>query len=1102
MICAHVLRVRSGVAPFVASLFALFFPLYVSAEPLALSFSKATEITLRPGEASTFLLPETDAASLRVVVEEKGIDVRITAHVGVRTVTTYDGDILRWGVHSLALLAPIPNGATLVVEGSRPGSPAGKVRVSVTRVASNSASQNERFGLDLLETELTQVLSGASGVPDTAISMAMHLSEGRLASGDVEAAARSAFLLERALTNGMRRNDAISSLERALPLWRQLGDRRGEASALNNIGMQHFRMGDGRLADKPLRDALAVATTAGDNLLMAVVKNNICLTRSMRTDGHAASACFEDALAMSRRTSDLARIATAHNNLGGALSQLGDTYKASEQFEIAAGLRRRIGDVVGVGDPLGNLGLERQAQGRYSEALALFEDAASAYRAANDLRGQALVTRHRGQLYTLLGDFEQASSLMTEALAFQEQLGRRDDIIHTLVRLAEVQTLSGRQDLASSSITRAINLVRIDAEPHDLAETLLRAARLYASSGNAHASYAAAVEAAQAATSVGAEDLIGRAALEMARAALETGDLKEARRDGNIAERMINRVGGPLRRADALALQARIHDRFGQPLKAELAFESAIAEIERARSFVYDPDLRATFLATQSDVFVGYISMLMRHAQEEASPEFAAKAFNVSEHYRARVLLDRLTVATASRGTMGTADSEHNRVLSHLSALALARWKLGSHPGVAERRREIEAEIVRSQETLRALMARNPSKLESVTQQNAFPADLKAIQKSLPTQTQLLDYFVTENATFVWVVARDAIQFHKLPGRDTFIQTARRVGEILGSVDQNPTLSKVDTALELACETLWKPVENDVVAERVVVVASDEIARIPFAAIRCANGRDVHYLVEQHEFTALPSASMVVLAAMHTHPARSAIKALIVADPIYARDDVRLPPPVASPNIEARRTTASEPEFVFSRLPAGNTEIGVLARILGSDDVSILDGAHASLEDLRRRGPGRFDLIHFATHGLADPRGVWGSGLVLSLYDASGKPVDGFLSMREISAWSLNAELVVLDACDAAIGWRVAGEGAMSVAYGVLTAGARHVIAPLWSIDDVAASKIAVAFYLSTHGKLDAPSRALRDAQLHLLAGEDRLRSPRYWAAFVAIGGR
>jgi len=1048
---------------------------------------------LGPGESLAFDLPPSPTTSLRIFVEESGIDVVVSAKIGGRTLRTFDGDIVRHGRHLLAALAPIEPGASLALSADRIGSPPGDVRIVVTGIDATSPEPNRAFGLDLVESELAQRIADPVTAKEVATAtMAAELRRGRIDAGDEAGATRAILAEERALTAQSNRTAAIAALKAGLPLWRRLEDRRGEASALNNIGMQHFRMGDGRLADRPLRDAQRVIEPVDDDLLKAIIQNNICLTQRMRGDGLVALKCFERALELSESTGDLRRIATAYNNLGGALSQRGETERAASAFERAIAIREQLGESKGNGDPLANLGLERQAQGRFDEAMVLFDRSLSTYREADDLRGQALATRHQGQLHMLLGDFDRAASLMRDALALQRRIGRRDDIVHTLIRLGETESLSGRNESAVAGAEEALSLAAIDGDPRVVAETSLRAARLYSRAGQTERAFELAERASAQARTVNDRNLDALAALEVSRAAIARGDGTRALAHAQAADRVFAAAGMPLQRADALALAAQAHAQIGKFDEAEHDYARGLDEIERARSYVFDPELRSTFLATQSRLFLGQVSLLMQRAESTSDTQLIAKAFAASERYRARVLLDRLESAPSPSRGDDAYERQRSDLIARLSALALARWGLGDGAESAERRVEISRTIAQTEDALRLLGARTA---KTGRRAGALPADLRAVQDGLPAYTQLVDYLVTETATYVWIVSKEAFSSHRLPGRDALQAQVNRTLDAIGIPGRNASEVSSASALEEACRAIWMPIADRVREERVVIVANEALAQLPFAALRCKNEGETRYLVERHELNLLPSASLLAIAGHARNASRSrAVKALVVVDPIYSADDSRLSP------LETKAVVAREGTLrggSLSRLPGGHAEAESIRARFGADNVVVLEGEHASLSQLRAMRLGDFSILHFATHGLADPNGLSGSGLVLSLYDGAGQRTEGFLSMREIADWRLDAHLVLIGACDSAAGINVAGEGVMGVAYGMLTAGVSHVIAPLWAIDDVAASRLSDRIYASLSVVTSQSGAALRAAQTEMVNAR---RPVRDWAGYVAFG--
>jgi CHAT domain-containing protein len=159
----------------------------------------------------------------------------------------------------------------------------------------------------------------------------------------------------------------------------------------------------------------------------------------------------------------------------------------------------------------------------------------------------------------------------------------------------------------------------------------------------------------------------------------------------------------------------------------------------------------------------------------------------------------------------------------------------------------------------------------------------------------------------------------------------------------------------------------------------------------------------------------------------------------------------------------------------------------------------ASLANATNGELSNYRIIHFATHGLLNSEHPELSGLVLSLVDENGKSQDGFLRMNEIYNLKLPADLIVLSACQTALGKEIKGEGLVGLTRGFMYAGAQRVVASLWQVDDLATAELMKSFYRGILKDGMRPAQALRFAQLELLK-QQRWSSPYFWAPFVIQG--
>src|SRR6185295_1927895 len=177
----------------------------------------------------------------------------------------------------------------------------------------------------------------------------------------------------------------------------------------------------------------------------------------------------------------------------------------------------------------------------------------------------------------------------------------------------------------------------------------------------------------------------------------------------------------------------------------------------------------------------------------------------------------------------------------------------------------------------------------------------------------------------------------------------------------------------------------------------------------------------------------------------------------------------------------------FARLFSSRQEAEAIASLSRHDGLKAVD-FEASRETALRPDLGQFDILHFATHGLLNSQHPELSGLVFSLVDKDGQPQNGFLRAHEIYNLKLNAGLVVLSACQTALGKEVRGEGFIGLTRGFMYAGVPRVVASLWQVPDRATSELMKQFYKGMLVDGLDPAAALRSAQ-------NAIRRTRYWSA-------
>ena len=191
-----------------------------------------------------------------------------------------------------------------------------------------------------------------------------------------------------------------------------------------------------------------------------------------------------------------------------------------------------------------------------------------------------------------------------------------------------------------------------------------------------------------------------------------------------------------------------------------------------------------------------------------------------------------------------------------------------------------------------------------------------------------------------------------------------------------------------------------------------------------------------------------------------------------------------------------DPPQQLQELPGAQKEASAIAPLLRTQP---LIGNQAPKSAVLQRLPSAH-IVHFATHGILDDVQGFNSSIALAPNPSvQGKKVNqgdnGLLTASEILDLKLNAELVVLSACDTGRG-RITGDGVIGLSRSLISAGTPSIVVSLWSISDDSTAFLMTQFYQNLLQNLDKAT-ALRNA---MLATKQKYGSPSQWAAFTLIG--
>jgi CHAT domain-containing protein len=165
----------------------------------------------------------------------------------------------------------------------------------------------------------------------------------------------------------------------------------------------------------------------------------------------------------------------------------------------------------------------------------------------------------------------------------------------------------------------------------------------------------------------------------------------------------------------------------------------------------------------------------------------------------------------------------------------------------------------------------------------------------------------------------------------------------------------------------------------------------------------------------------------------------------------------------------------------------------------VVRGFDATRETAMSPLVGEYKIVHFATHGFLNSEHPELSGIVLTMVNQDGTRTNGLMSLPDIYDLNLSSDLVVLSACDTALGKDTKGEGLVGLTRGFMSAGSRSVVASLWKVDDRATAVLMANFYKSMLEDGLPPAAALRSAK-QSIRQQKGWSAPYFWAGFTLQG--
>ncbi|MEL6132615.1 MAG: CHAT domain-containing protein, partial [Bacteroidota bacterium] len=516
-------------------------------------------------------------------------------------------------------------------------------------------------------------------------------------------------------------------------------------------------------------------------------------------------------------------------------------------------------------------------------------------------------------------------------------------------------------------------------------------------------------------------------------------------------------------------------------------YEFAINLIDRLRKEFQDADSKLFLLNEAMDTYEGAIAAAL-------SAGDVARAFQISEKSKSTLLY------TAMRGQQAKSYAQIPEDLLEEEyflneEIAYLEHQLSARADETELMTRLTIAKTQLEQLVKEIETAYPEyyRLKYDTQ----PIDLGFLQESLPEQTYLVEFFTGEGSTYIFVIDKGQIQVERIASREADVQAW------VQQLHDNRLEENFYATGHSLYQDFFQSFDLEA-GHHLLIVPDGQLNYLPFGALLSqpvtAEQRpsQYDYLIQRHPISYSFSAKLWQWTTQQEKSFAPFQKNLLVFAPDFQK-------------VAPARLSVEDQGYLYDPFFGGRPAVQVDAalsplRVLktGARNLSAeLDGNFYPNEQ-QDALLGRFidiakqyRIIHLTTHGSSNKDNNRYSYLAFRPTEDS---IDNErLYLADLYRLELNADMVVLAACETNLGELHPGEGNASLAQGFTYAGARSIVATLWQVNEASTSDLMQAFYQYLQEGKDKAT-ALQLAKQDLIANAGDYPTPYYWAAPIVIG--
>jgi CHAT domain-containing protein len=536
----------------------------------------------------------------------------------------------------------------------------------------------------------------------------------------------------------------------------------------------------------------------------------------------------------------------------------------------------------------------------------------------------------------------------------------------------------------------------------------------------------------------------------------DRGELEKATEFANLAATSTQESGDTWSVPRRLQTVAVLDIKQGKYEEADRVFDRASAFVDALIGNYSSVLEKTALIAASSELYSQHFALVADRFNDPS------KAYSIIEQVRGRVTTDLLMA-----GAVAPAQAKKDQL-----AISELRLKLAAARSTSDVR-QIRDQIFLVEQTRWIT-----PEISILKAKSHDPVSMEQVQRSLDPAMVILEYVVADPRSYCLVISKTEARILPLAGKQSI---EALIAAYLKAVKAK---APAHNEARLLYDALLAPIPMAAQKEHLFVVRDGPLHLVPFDGFIDDGGR---YVAETHTVVYEPSAtSFYLLTSQKRRPSSLGHALLAVGGVPYSPTELK----------EASITRGYDPG-ALSDLPASKDEvIAAEAALHGPGDL-LLIGPRATESAFKHAATSQYGIIHLAVHGYASTTERNRSALVLLSDPAAGE--DGFLQASEIVQLPLHSDLVILSACDTAIGPLEGEEGIAALSRAFLLAGARSVVSTLWSIDDTFSLFLMKQFYkhLASH---EPPAVALTAAKRDMLRRYGAAAVPYYWAGYTLEG--